>query len=187
MSCCPAARALKRKERSPAPNGASRRLYQVFEPLEGSRPDWKIVQEVANRLGAGWKYQHPSEIMDEIAALTPMFAGVNYGGWKDTNPCSGRLLLTEPMNLCSIPNDSPFRTEKPDCFRSHGAAPEQPNAEFDLHLNNGRLLEHFHEGNLTYRSPASARRLRIHSSKSRRRLRFNGRIVMTLVFTLRSQ
>jgi formate dehydrogenase major subunit len=28
---------------------------------------------------------------------------------------------------------------------------DQPNAEFDLHLNNGRLLEHFHEGNLTYR------------------------------------
>ena len=30
--------------------------------------------------------------------------------------------------------------------------PEQPDAEFDLHLNNGRLLEHFHEGNLTYRT-----------------------------------
>src|SRR5947207_1569072 len=30
---------------------------------------------------------------------------------------------------------------------------EQPDDEFDLHLNNGRLLEHFHEGNLTYRSP----------------------------------
>ena len=29
---------------------------------------------------------------------------------------------------------------------------DQPNAEFDLHLNNGRLLEHFHEGNMTYRS-----------------------------------
>ena len=30
---------------------------------------------------------------------------------------------------------------------------DQPNTEFDLHLNNGRLLEHFHEGNLTYRIP----------------------------------
>src|SRR5271166_1798847 len=29
------------------------RLYQVFEPLEGSRPDWRIVQDVANSLGAG--------------------------------------------------------------------------------------------------------------------------------------
>src|SRR5258708_30023580 len=54
------------------------RLYQVLEPLEGCQPDWKIVQHVANQLGAGWNYQHPSEIMDEIASLTPMFAGVNY-------------------------------------------------------------------------------------------------------------
>src|SRR6202040_2237933 len=54
------------------------RLYQVLEPLEGCKPDWKITQEIANRLGAGWHYQHPSEVMDEIASLTPMFAGVNY-------------------------------------------------------------------------------------------------------------
>ena len=54
------------------------RLYQVFEPLAGSRPDWRIIQDVANRLGANWNYQHPSEIMDEIASVTPMFAGVNY-------------------------------------------------------------------------------------------------------------
>jgi len=29
---------------------------------------------------------------------------------------------------------------------------DQPNAEYDLHLNNGRLLEHFHEGNMTYKT-----------------------------------
>src|SRR5882724_2767230 len=54
------------------------RLYRVFEPLEGSRPDWQIVQDVANRLGAGWQYEHPSEVMREVAALTPLFAGVSY-------------------------------------------------------------------------------------------------------------
>src|SRR4030081_4094334 len=30
------------------------RLYEVFEPLEGSRPDWQILQAVANRFGAPW-------------------------------------------------------------------------------------------------------------------------------------
>src|SRR3984957_469914 len=54
------------------------RLYKVFDPLPGARPDWKITQDIANRLGANWNYQHPSEIMREIASLTPMFAGVNY-------------------------------------------------------------------------------------------------------------
>ena len=38
------------------------RLYQVFEPLGESRPDWQIIQDIANRLGADWNYQHPSEI-----------------------------------------------------------------------------------------------------------------------------
>src|SRR5260370_35591085 len=36
------------------------RLYQVLEPLEGCLPDWKITQNIANQLGAGWHYQHPS-------------------------------------------------------------------------------------------------------------------------------
>jgi formate dehydrogenase major subunit len=54
------------------------RLHQVFEPLEESRPDWQIIQDIANRLGAGWSYEHPSQIYDEIAPLTPLMAGVTY-------------------------------------------------------------------------------------------------------------
>jgi formate dehydrogenase major subunit len=54
------------------------RLYQVFEPLADTKPDWQIIQEIANRLGASWTYRHPSEIMREIASLTPLFAGVTY-------------------------------------------------------------------------------------------------------------
>ena len=54
------------------------RLYQVFEPLGDSRPDWQIIQDIANRLGANWNYKHPSEIYDEIASLTPLMAGVTY-------------------------------------------------------------------------------------------------------------
>ncbi len=130
------------------------RLYQVFEPLKDSRPDWVILQDVANRLGAGWSYQHPSQIMDEIAALTPMFAGVSYErieGYKSLQwpvAADGRgqpLLYTEGFA---------FPDGKARLFPvGWQEAPERPDAEFDLHLNNGRLLEHFHEGNLTYRSP----------------------------------
>src|ERR1700752_5043353 len=54
------------------------RLYQALEPLGESRPDWRIIQDVANRLGANWHYEHPSEIYKEIASLTPLFAGVSY-------------------------------------------------------------------------------------------------------------
>ncbi|MFS7852429.1 molybdopterin-dependent oxidoreductase, partial [Staphylococcus aureus] len=42
------------------------RLYQALEPLGDSKPDWKIFQAIANRLGFDWNYKHPSEIMDEV-------------------------------------------------------------------------------------------------------------------------
>jgi formate dehydrogenase major subunit len=129
------------------------RLYEVLEPLEGSRPDWRIIQDIANRLGANWQYQHPSEIYREIASLTPLFAGVTY------ERLEGFKSLQWP-----VAKDG---TDQPLLYTKQFALPDgkarlfplsltettdQPNAEFDLHLNNGRLLEHFHEGNMTYRS-----------------------------------
>jgi formate dehydrogenase major subunit len=129
------------------------RLYQVLEPLGESRPDWRIIQDVANHLGANWNYQHPSEIYDEIASLTPLFAGVTY------ERIEGYKSLQWPV--------APDGTDQPLLYTRKFAKPDgkatffpiamslptdPPDQEFDLHLNNGRLLEHFHEGNLTYRS-----------------------------------
>jgi formate dehydrogenase major subunit len=129
------------------------RLYQVLEPLEGSRPDWRIIQDVANRLGANWQYQHPAEIYREIASLTPLFAGVTY------ERLEGFKSLQWPV--ANDGTDQPLLYTKQFAFPDGKArlfplllsdTTDQPNAEFDLHLNNGRLLEHFHEGNMTYRS-----------------------------------
>jgi formate dehydrogenase major subunit len=128
------------------------RLYQVFEPLEGSRPDWQIIQGVANRLGANWNYQHPSEIYREVASLTPLFAGVSY------ERLEGFKSLQWPV--AADGTDQPLLYTKQFAFPDGKAVlfplsltepTERPNPEFDLHLNNGRLLEHFHEGNMTYR------------------------------------
>ena len=128
------------------------RLYRVFEPLEGSRPDWQIIQDIANRLGADWNYLHPSEIYREIASLTPIFSGVTYerlAGYKSLqwpvapDGSDQPLLYTERFA---------FPDGKARLYPVYPTEPaDQPDAEFDLHLNNGRLLEHFHEGNLTYR------------------------------------
>ena len=130
------------------------RLYQVLEPLGDSRPDWEIIQDIANRLGADWNYQHPSEIYEEIASLTPMMAGVTY------ERLEGYKSLQWPV--AADGTDQPLLYTKQFKFPGrqgqvlsgcHGSEPtDQPDAEFDLHLNNGRLLEHFHEGNMTYRT-----------------------------------
>jgi formate dehydrogenase major subunit len=91
--------------------------------------------------------------MDEIASLTPIFAGVSY------ERLEGYKSLQWPV--ASDGTDQPLLYTKEFAFPNGKAklfplswleAPEQPDAEFDLHLNNGRLLEHFHIGNLTYRT-----------------------------------
>src|ERR1700692_3103369 len=151
MSFCRLLPASKKKEPLRTPrhefSGSTR-----FEPLADTKPDWQIIQEIANRLGASWTYRHPSEIMREIASLTPLFAGVTYErleGYKTLqwpvhpDGSDEPLLFTERFN---------FPDGKARFFPVAWSEPAEPvDAEFDLHLNNGRLLEHFHEGNLTYR------------------------------------
>lgn len=128
------------------------RFYKVFEPLGESKPDWEIIQEVANRLGAAWNYKHPSELMDEAASLAPIFAGVSYErleGWKSlvwpvaADGADTPLLYLEKFG---------FPDGKAKLFPVQWTPPYEAGEEYDLHLNNGRLLEHFHEGNMTYKS-----------------------------------
>ncbi|MDT7777690.1 MAG: formate dehydrogenase major subunit, partial [Acidobacteriota bacterium] len=149
----PAAPSLEKEGTFTSTERRIQRLYEVFEPLEESRPDWQIIRDVANHLDADWSYQHPSEIMAEIARLTPLFAGVSY------ERLEGYKSLQWPV--AADGSDQPLLYTKEFFFPDGKArlfplqwreAPEQPDAEFDLHLNNGRLLEHFHEGNLTYRT-----------------------------------
>jgi formate dehydrogenase major subunit len=134
------------------------RLYQVLEPLGESKPDWEILMLIANRLGADWNYQHPSEIMAEAASLSPMFAGVSYEkleGFKSlhwpvhADGTDEPLLYTERFYF----PDGLARLYPVDWTKPTGTSDE-----YDLHVNNGRLLEHFHEGNMTYKSEGITRR-----------------------------
>jgi formate dehydrogenase major subunit len=150
----PAAPSLEKEGTFTSTERRIQRLYQVFEPLGECRPDWRIIRDVANQLGANWKCEHPSQVMDEIASVTPMFAGVNYQRLEGYNslqwPVAANgtdepLLYTKQFSIAGNNGKAklyPLKWVEPT---------EQPDAEFDLHLNNGRLLEHFHEGNLTYR------------------------------------
>jgi formate dehydrogenase major subunit len=129
------------------------RLYQVIEPLGDSRPDWKIIQDIANRLGAGWDYKDPAKIYEEIAPLTPLMAGVTYErleGYKSLQWPVAEDGTDQPLLYSKTFN---FPDGKARLFPLAWSEPSgQQDAEYDLHLNNGRLLEHFHEGNMTYRT-----------------------------------
>ncbi|THF88287.1 formate dehydrogenase subunit alpha [Deinococcus sp. KSM4-11] len=128
------------------------RLYEVMPPLKGTKPDWQIYMGVADRMGHRWGYTHPSEIMAEIARLTPFFAGVTYERLEGYNTLcwpvaedgtDQPLLYTERFH---------FPDGKAQLYAgTYHARHHAPNEEFDLHLNSGRMLEHFHEGNMTFR------------------------------------
>jgi formate dehydrogenase major subunit len=108
---------------------------------------------IANRMGGKWNYAHPSEVMDEVARLTPLFAGVSYErleGYKSMqwpvaeDGTDSPLLFTEKF---------PFPDGKARLFPVEYIPPsEETSTVFDLHLNNGRLLEHFEQGSMTYRT-----------------------------------
>jgi formate dehydrogenase major subunit len=129
------------------------RLYQVMEPLGESRPDWVIIRDIANQLGAGWKYEHPAEIYDEIAPLTPLMAGVTYERLEGYKTLQWPVAEDGSDQPLLYTKQFKFPDGKANFFPVPWTEPsDQENAEFDLHLNNGRLLEHFHEGNMTYRT-----------------------------------
>ena len=149
---CPPAPASKRKARLPAPSGGFSGCTRSSSRSAGSRPDWRIIQDVANTLGAGWNYQHPSKSwLKSPRSLRCLPASLTIV-WRDTTRCNGRWLPTEGISRCCTPKGLTFPMARPGFSRCRGREPvDQPDAEYDLHLNNGRLLEHFHEGNMTYR------------------------------------
>jgi formate dehydrogenase major subunit len=128
------------------------RLYQALPELGDSKADWKIAQDIANRMGANWNYRHPSEIMCELASLSPLYAGVSYDrleGYKTLQWPVAQDGTDEPILYL---DGFAFPDKKARLYPVSFHEPtEKPDGDFDLFLNNGRLLEHFHEGNMTYR------------------------------------
>lgn len=128
------------------------RLYQAFEPLGDSKPDWEIIIEVANRLGAGWTYTHPSEIMAEAARLMPLYAGVTYDRLEGYNSLQWPVAEDGTDTPLLYTEGFPFPDGKARLFPVDWTPALEYPMEYDIHVNNGRLLEHFHEGNMTYKS-----------------------------------
>ncbi len=128
------------------------RLYEVLPPLGDSKPDWQITQLIANRLGANWNYSHPSEIFAEMASLSPFFAQANYDVLEDW----GSFCWGDPQTGADTPllfeNGFPFPDNKAQFALSDWVPVVEYEPQYDCHINNGRMLEHFHEGNMTNKS-----------------------------------
>jgi len=122
----------------------------ALKPLGDSRPDWAILTDLAARLGHHWHYPSPGAIMAEAAGIAEIFAGVSYEnlvGWQSQiwpvtpDGQSTPLLYTERFH---------FPDGKARLYPlSWQPRMEEANDDYDLLLNNGRMLEHFQSTNQT--------------------------------------
>ncbi len=127
-------------------------LHRALEPLGESKPDWQIIQMVARALGADWQYRHPSEVMAELTPVTPMFAGVTYERLEGVKSLQWSVAPDGSYPSCLYKERFAFPDGKARFYVTKFIEPVPTSEEFDLYLNNGRMLEHFHWGNLTSRN-----------------------------------
>lgn len=155
----PAAASLEKEGTFVSTERRIQRLYRALEPLGDSKPDWEIIQRIANALGANWTYTNPSEVMEELAPLTPMFAGVSYDRLEGFRSLQWPVAADGSYASCLYQERFAFPDGKARFFVTKFIEPLPTSPEFDLYLNNGRMLEHFHWGNLTRRSPGLAEKV----------------------------
>jgi len=83
----PATSYLRRTAPTPTPTAGWQLGRKVMDPPGQARPDWRIVQDIARRIGLDWTYESPSEVFDEMVALMPSYQNLTY----DNLGLSGKL------------------------------------------------------------------------------------------------
>jgi len=131
------------------------RIRKAVEPPGEAKPDWQIICELAGRMSARgeWSYADPSEIMAEIAVLTPIYGGVSYERLERLGylqwPCRdfddpGTPYLHKGQFARGLGRFHAVRYQEAD---------ELPDDEYPLLLTTGRIMFQYHTGTLSRRSP----------------------------------
>jgi formate dehydrogenase major subunit len=127
------------------------RVRRVMAPKNGYA-DWEVTMLLANAMGAGWRYRHPSEIMDEIAATTPGFAHVTYEMLDERGsvqwPCNDKAPDGSPiMHVTGF-----VRGKGRFINTEYIATDEKTGPRFPLLLTTGRILSQYNVGAQTRRT-----------------------------------
>jgi formate dehydrogenase major subunit len=128
------------------------RIHKAVDPPDGILPDWQVVCEVSARMGYPMNYTHPSQIMDEIAQLTPLFTGVSYDRLDDHAGLqwpvpSASHAGTELMHQRTFPLGK-ARFVAVDFLPPGETSSEQ----YPFILTTGRILQHYNCGAQTRRT-----------------------------------
>ena len=130
------------------------RVRKTMPPLSG-KADWEGTMALANALGCKFQYDHPSEIMDEIARLTPTFNGVSYAKLDKLGsiqwPCNDHTPAGTPV----MHVDEFVRGKGFFAITEYVPTEERANRKFPLLLTTGRILSQYNVGAQTRRTKNS--------------------------------
>jgi formate dehydrogenase major subunit len=130
------------------------RVRRVMTPMAGMG-DWEVTVALSNAMGFPMQYSHPSEIMDEIASLTPSFAGVSYAKLDELGslqwPCNDAAPNGTPM----MHVDRFVRGKGRFMLTEFVATDERTGPRFPLILTTGRILSQYNVGAQTRRTENS--------------------------------
>jgi len=127
------------------------RVRKVMAPRNGYA-DWEVTQLLANAMGAGWSYSHPSEIMAEIAATTPSFAGVTYEVLEAQGSIQWPCNDEHPAGTPLMHVDGFVRGKGRFIVTEYVATDERTGPRFPLLLTTGRILSQYNVGAQTRRT-----------------------------------
>jgi formate dehydrogenase major subunit len=125
-------------------------VRRVMAPRNGYA-DWEITELFARALGMDMRYNHPSEIMDEIAALTPTFSGISFKLLEQGSvqwPCNAAAPLGTPV----MHMEQFVRGKGRFMVTEYIATDKKINPHFPLLLTTGRILSQYNVGAQTRRT-----------------------------------
>ena len=127
------------------------RVRKAMPPLAG-KGDWEVTVALSNALGYPMHYTHPSEIMDEIARLTPTFTGVSFARIDELGsiqwPCNDAAPTGTPvMHVSEF-----VRGKGKFWMTEYVATSEKVNRKYPLILTTGRILSQYNVGAQTRRT-----------------------------------
>ena len=127
------------------------RVRKVMSPRNGYA-DWEVTILLGKAMGFEMNYSHPSEIMDEIAALTPTFSGVSYQKLDELGsvqwPCNDKAPEGTPV----MHMDTFVRGKGKFVVTEYIATDERTGPRFPLLLTTGRILTQYNVGAQTRRT-----------------------------------
>ena len=128
------------------------KVRKAISPIGEALPDWEIILDLFKRAGYKQNYRSPEEIFTEITKLTPQYGGITYARLEKEGGLQWPCPHPDHPGTKYLHKDS-FTRGKGKFFPIEFINPnELPDSEYPYLLTTGRVLYHWHGGNLSRRS-----------------------------------